>query len=87
MDSKTKSSIIEQYRLHESDTGSAEVQVAVLTARIRQLTHHLTENRHDFHTKRRLLQLVGQRRRLLSYLYREDADRYQQLIQRLGLRK
>jgi len=87
LDSKTKSSIIEQYRLHESDTGSAEVQVAVLTARIKQLTRHLAEHKHDFHTKRRLLQLVGQRRRLLSYLYRENADRYQQLIQSLGLRK
>ncbi len=87
MDTKTKAGIIEQYRLHESDTGSAEVQIAILTARIKQLTRHLTENRHDFHTKRRILQLVGQRRRLLSYLYREDADRYQTLIQRLGLRK
>ena len=87
MDRKTKSSIIEEYKLHEGDTGSAEVQVAILTGRIKQLTRHLTDNRHDFHTKRRLFQLVGQRRRLLSYLYREDADRYQQLIQRLGLRK
>ena len=87
MDRKTKSTIIEEYRLHEGDTGSAEVQIAILTARIKQLTRHLTENRHDFHTKRRLFQLVGQRRRLLAYLYREDADRYQQLIQRLGLRK
>ncbi|MDD2471940.1 MAG: 30S ribosomal protein S15 [Dehalococcoidales bacterium] len=87
MDRKTKSSIIEEYKLHEGDTGSAEVQVAILTGRIKQLTRHLTDNRHDFHTKRRLFQLVGQRRRLLSYLYKEDADRYQQLIQRLGLRK
>ena len=87
MDRKTKSTIIEEYKLHEGDTGSAEVQVAILTARIKQLTHHMTDNRHDFHTKRRLFQLVGQRRRLLSYLYKEDADRYQQLIQRLGLRK
>ena len=87
MDSKTKSVVIEQYRLHESDTGSAEVQIAVLTARIKQLTRHLAENRHDYHTKRRILQLVGQRRRMLSYLYRENTDRYQTLIQRLGLRK
>lgn len=87
MDRKTKSTIIEEYKLHEGDTGSTEVQVAILTGRIKQLTRHLTDNRHDFHTKRRLFQLVGQRRRLLSYLYREDADRYQQLIQRLGLRK
>jgi small subunit ribosomal protein S15 len=87
LDRKTKSSIIEEYKLHEGDTGSAEVQVAILTGRIKQLTRHLTDNRHDFHTKRRLFQLVGQRRRLLSYLYKEDADRYQQLIQRLGLRK
>ncbi len=87
MDSKATSAIIEEYRLHESDTGSTEVQVAILTARIRQLTRHLSENRHDFHTKRRLLQLVGHRRRLLAYLYREDTGRYQQLIQRLGLRK
>ena len=87
MDRKTKTTIIEKYRLHEGDTGSTEVQVAVLTARIKQLTSHMTDNRHDFHTKRRLYKLVGQRRRLLSYLYKEDADRYQQLIQRLGLRK
>jgi len=87
LDRKTKSSIIEEYKLHEGDTGTAEVQIAILTGRIKQLTRHLTDNRHDFHTKRRLFQLVGQRRRLLSYLYKEDADRYQQLIQRLGLRK
>lgn len=87
MESQKKASIIDKFRLHEGDTGSTEVQVAVLTARINQLTKHMAANIHDFHTKRSLLKLVGQRRRLLTYLSKQDLSRYQNLIKRLGLRK
>ena len=81
-----KAEIIEQYRVHESDTGSPEVQIALLTARINQLTEHLRTHRKDFHSRRGLLMMVGQRRRLLAYLSRKDIDRYRQLIARLGIR-
>ncbi len=87
MESQKKTSIIEKFRLHEGDTGSTEVQVSVLTARINQLTKHMATNSHDFHTKRSLLKLIGQRRRLLTYLSKQDLSRYQKLIERLGLRK
>lgn len=87
MESQKKASIIDKFRLHEGDTGSTEVQVAVLTARINQLTKHMAANSHDFHTKRSLLKLIGQRRRLLAYLSKQDLSRYQNLIKRLGLRK
>ena len=87
MESQKKTSIIEKFRLHEGDTGSTEVQVSVLTARINQLTKHLATNSHDFNTKRSLLKLIGQRRRLLTYLSKQDLSRYQKLIERLGLRK
>ena len=87
MDKGKKTDIIGEFKLHEGDTGSTEVQVALLTERINQLTKHMVDNRHDYHTQRGLLKLVGQRRRLLSYLSREDADRYRKLIARLGLRK
>lgn len=87
MDKAKKAEIIDNYRLSEGDTGSAEVQVALLTARIKQLTSHMAENRHDYHTQRGLLGLVGQRRRLLNYLSREDIGRYNKLIKSLGLRK
>ncbi len=87
MDKAKKAEIIDNYRLSEGDTGSAEVQVALLTARIKQLTSHMAENRHDYHTQRGLLGLVGQRRRLLNYLSREDVGRYNKLIKSLGLRK
>ena len=87
MEKEDKSAIIEQYKLHDRDSGSTEVQVAILTARIRQLTEHLKRNRHDHHTERGLMKLIGRRRRLLSYLWREDRGRYQDLIARLGLRK
>lgn len=87
MDKKQKTSIIETYKRKEGDTGSAEVQIAMLTERINQLTKHLVDNKHDFSTQRGLLKLVGQRRRLLSYLSREDVGRYRELINRLGLRK
>ncbi|NUN14509.1 MAG: 30S ribosomal protein S15 [Myxococcales bacterium] len=82
-----KSEIIGQFRTHESDTGSPEVQVALLTERINYLTEHFKTHKKDHHSRRGLLQLVGQRRRLLDYLKSKDAGRYQQLIQVLGLRK
>ena len=82
-----KASIAEEYRLHETDTGSADVQVATLTTRITRLTEHLRANRHDYSTRRALLKLVGRRRRQLAYLSRTDVDRYRALISRLGLRK
>ena len=87
MDKQKKTQIIETYQAREGDTGSTEVQVAILTERIQQLTRHMSEHRHDYHTQRGLLKLVGQRRRLLSYLSREDVGRYNSLIKKLGLRK
>jgi len=86
--SKTeKDTIIEAYRVHPSDTGSPEVQVALLTTRINELTEHLKVHKHDEHSRRGLLKLVGQRRRHLAYLSRTDSERYKTLISRLGLRK
>lgn len=82
-----KSSIMETYKMKEGDTGSTEIQVALLTNRINQLTGHMAGNKHDFNTQRGLLMLVGQRKRLLTYLSKEDVDRYHQLISKLGLRK
>lgn len=87
MDKEKKAEIISTYQAREGDTGSTEVQVALLTDRINQLTSHMVEHRHDYHTQRGLLKLVGQRRRLLAYLSREDMERYNKLIKRLGLRK
>ena len=87
MDKEKKTEIINTYQAREGDTGSTEVQVALLTDRINQLTSHMVEHRHDYHTQRGLLKLVGQRRRLLAYLSREDMERYNKLIKRLGLRK
>ena len=87
MEKEKKTEIIGKYQAREGDTGSTEVQVALLTERIKQLTTHMAANRHDYHTQRGLLKLVGQRRRLLAYLSREDVGRYNQLIKRLGLRK
>ena len=87
MDKEKKASVIDDYKLHEGDNGSTEVQIAVLTKRINQLTGHMAANRHDFHTKRSLLKLIGQRRRLLVYLNRQDISRYKELIKSLGLRK
>jgi len=87
LDKETKRTVIEQFGLHEGDSGSTEVQIALLTERINQLTEHLKAHRHDHHSQRGLLKLVGQRRRLLSYLKREDVARYQTLIARLGLRR
>lgn len=87
MDKDKKSEITSKFSLSKNDTGSTEVQVAVLTERINQLTEHMMTNRHDFNTQRGLVKLVGQRRRLLSYLSREDTKRYRSLINKLGLRK
>ena len=87
MDKAEKTEIVEKFALHEGDTGSTEVQVALLTERINQLTGHMAANRHDYHTQRGLIKLVGKRRRLLAYLSREDVDRYHNLISQLGLRK
>ena len=82
-----KNDIIQQYRQHDGDTGSPEVQVALLTDRIVRLTEHLREHKHDYSTRRGLLKLVGQRRRQLRYLANKDVTRYHQLIQSLGLRR
>ncbi len=87
LDKVKKTEIIAQFKLREGDTGSAEVQVALLTERINQLTGHMAANRHDYHTQRGLLKLVGRRRRLLAYISKQDTKRYQDLISRLGLRK
>ncbi|MGQ9586620.1 MAG: 30S ribosomal protein S15 [Anaerolineae bacterium] len=87
MDKERKDAIIREYQLHPSDTGSPEVQVAILTTRINELIEHLKVHKHDEHSRRGLLKMVGQRRRHLAYLSRTDAERYQQLINRLGLRK
>jgi len=82
-----KQTIIESFRLHENDTGSPEVQVAILTERINQLSEHLKIHKKDFHSRRGLLKLVGQRRALLNYLRDYDFERYQRLIKKIGLRK
>jgi small subunit ribosomal protein S15 len=87
MDPATKKSIIEQYETHPGDTGSPEVQIALLSHRISELTEHLKEHKHDHHSRRGLLLLVGRRRRLLGYLQRIDIERYRGLIERLGLRR
>ena len=87
MDKEKKTDIITGFQHHEKDTGSTEVQIALLTERISQLTGHMAANRHDHHTERGLLKLVGQRRRLLAYLSKQNVGRYNNLIARLGLRK
>ncbi len=87
MEKEEKTDIINKFELHEGDTGSTEVQVALLTERINQLTGHMAANRHDYSSQRGLLKLVGQRRRLLTYLSKQDVGRYHSLITRLGLRK
>jgi small subunit ribosomal protein S15 len=87
LDKEKKGAIISDYKLHEGDTGSSEVQVALLTERINQLSEHLKAHPHDHHTRRGLLKLIGQRRRLLAYISKSDVKRYRSLIARLGLRK
>jgi small subunit ribosomal protein S15 len=82
-----KEETIREYRAHEEDTGSPEVQVAVLTRRISHLTEHLREHKHDYHSRRGLLKMVGKRRRLLKYLQKKDVERYRALIAKLGLRR
>ena len=82
-----KQAIIKEYATHEGDTGSPEVQVAVLTTRINELTEHLKVHKKDHHSRRGLLKMVGQRRGLLAYLKKVDIERYRALIERLGLRK
>jgi small subunit ribosomal protein S15 len=84
---ETKTEVIGKYRLAESDTGSAEVQIALLTARIQQITEHLRTNKKDFHSRRGLLKMVGQRRRLEGYLRKKDVNKYRALVQQLGIRE
>ena len=84
---ENKQEIIREHATGEGDTGSPEVQVAVLTQRIRHLTEHLRTHKHDYHSRRGLLQMVGKRRRLLKYLQKKDVERYRSLIARLGLRR
>jgi small subunit ribosomal protein S15 len=87
LDAEAKKAIIDEYATHPGDTGSPEVQVAILTKRIKDLTEHLKEHKHDHHSRRGLLILVGHRRRLLGYLQEIDIARYRSLIERLGLRR
>ncbi len=85
--SQAKQAIIQQFQLSEGDTGSAEVQVALLTQRINELTEHFKVHKKDHHGRRGLLKMVGRRRRLLDYMKRQDVERYRTVIQRLGIRK
>lgn len=87
LDKAKKQEIIEKYKLHETDTGSPEVQIAILTERINQLTEHLNIHKKDFHSRRGLLKMVGHRRRLLNYLKSKDIERYRTLIEKLDIRK
>ncbi len=82
-----KQQIIAQYKTHESDTGSPEVQIAILTSRINTLNEHLKVNKNDHHSRRGLLKMVGQRRNLLNYLMKKDIERYRAIIEKLGIRK
>lgn len=82
-----KNAIIEEYKTHEGDTGSPEVQIALLTKRINDLNEHLKVNKNDHHSRRGLLKMVGHRRNLLSYLMKKDIERYRAIISRLGIRK
>ena len=82
-----KQAVMKEYATHEGDTGSPEVQVAVLTKRINDLTEHLREHKHDHHSRRGLLMMVGHRRNLLAYLMNKDIERYRAIIKRLGIRK
>lgn len=86
IDKEKKQQLVEEFKQHDADTGSTEVQVAILTSRIRELTEHMKIHKKDFHSRRGLLIMVGKRRKLLQYLKDRDFARYQNLIQRLGLR-
>ena len=87
MQKQEKTAVIEANRLHETDTGSPEVQIAILTKRINDLTEHLKINKHDHHSRRGLLKMVGHRRNLLNYLTKVDIERYRAIIAKLGIRK
>jgi small subunit ribosomal protein S15 len=87
LSTEQKKEIIQAYNVHSNDTGSPEVQIALLTTRINQLVEHLKAHKHDEHSRRGLLKLVGQRRRHLVYLSRKDTARYKEIVERLGLRK
>jgi len=87
LSSEKRKTVIDEYRLHEKDTGSPEVQIALLSARIEYLTEHFKSHKKDHHSRRGLLKLVGQRRRLLNYVKENDVERYRNVIKRLGLRK
>ena len=87
LNKEKKQEIIKKYARTEGDTGSAEVQIAILTEEINNLTGHLTEHKHDFHSRRGLLKKVGQRRSMLNYLLKTDVTRYREVIKSLGLRK
>ncbi len=87
MSAEEKNNIVQEYQLAPNDTGSPEVQVALLTARINQLTGHFTEHKHDHHSRQGLVRMVNSRRKLLDYLKKKDAERYRTLISRLGLRR
>ena len=87
LDPQVKDQIIKEFATHPGDTGSPEVQIAVLSRRIKDLTEHFKEHKHDHHSRRGLLLLVGQRKRLLGYLQKVDIERYRALIERLGLRR
>jgi small subunit ribosomal protein S15 len=87
LDQERKQGIIERYRMHEGDTGSPEVQIALLTERINYLTEHLKTHKNDFHSQRGLLKMVGRRRGLLNYLRKSAPERYQEIVSKLGLRK
>ncbi|MCF7919390.1 MAG: 30S ribosomal protein S15 [Candidatus Cloacimonetes bacterium] len=84
---EAKKAIMAEFKLHESDTGSPEVQVALLSYRIKEITEHLKVHPKDFHSRRGLLQLIGKRRRLLNYVSKEDIERYRRLVKELGLRR
>ena len=84
---EVKNAIVKKYARNDKDTGSAEVQIAILTEEIKQLTEHLKEHAHDYHSRRGLLKKVGQRRSLLNYLLKEDVTRYREIVKSLGLRK
>lgn len=87
LDSEAKKAIMADHKLHDSDTGSPEVQIALLTTRIKQITEHLKVFKKDFHTRRSLMVLIGRRKRLLNYLIKNDIERYRQIIKKLGIRK
>ena len=87
MTKEEKQAIIEAYAVHEGDTGSPEVQIAILTSRINTLTEHLKVNKKDHHSRRGLLKMVGHRRNLLNYLQKKDIERYREIIKKLGIRK